>query len=209
MSSSVLVLLLEGLENSMLINPLQNIKQFWITFEGVSGCGKSTIINEVYSILNPLIGPIQIITEKTHPIVQEFVFSDSAINSSIPTEFLVSYWWLARKSNLEYLKKINCNCVLYDRYYDSTYVYGPITGLSDIQYNFSDAFHKPDVTFYLRLNNLKVAFDRNSLEYDDPYEAVNLNKLENYQSRYDDLYLKSSYRRYNINNIHLLNNHET
>ena len=197
----MLVLLLEGLNFNMLVNPLNNIKQFWIAFEGISGCGKSTIIKEVFSVLDPLIGPIKIITEKTHPILQNNVFSNNNLNSTIPKEYLVYYWWLARRLNLDYLKKINCNCILYDRYYDSTYVYGPITSLDDIKYNFSNIFQMPDVTFYLRLKDLNVAFNRNSLEYSDPYEAMDLEKLKYYQKRYDDLYLNSPYRTANIHFI--------
>ena len=189
----------------MLINPINNIKQFWIAFEGISGCGKSTIIQEIFSILNPLIGPVKIISEKTHPIVQNNVFSSNEVNSLINKNHLIYYWWLARRANFDYLNKIKCNCVLYDRYYDSTYVYGPIINSTDIEYNFSKVFQVPDVTFYLRLNDIKIAFQRNSIESSDPYEAVNLEKLEKYQFRYDNLYSHCIYRKYDNHNVHFIN----
>lgn len=180
-----------------------------ISFEGVCGSGKSSLIDSLktnYFQNNTSFKRILRITDKSHELVQNYIFNNTE-QSNYSDNCRLFIWWLARKLQYCEMNIENYDILLYDRYYDSTFVYTPYMTPTAISMNFGLDFLKPDITFYLRFDDLKESLVRNNIDYTDPYETVNLSQLENIQSKYDFLYNSIPERCYKVsdNNIHIIN----
>lgn len=179
---------------------------FFVTFEGIEGCGKSTQINKVYNFFKKKkIKCIKtrepggtLIAEK----IRKLIIYNLKNNEDNLTELLLL---LASRSNhfkkiLKYLNK--GYVVLCDRYIDSTYVYqyyeqGQSLNFINLIQNKIDGGIKPDITFFIdipaKISKLRVS-NRKNLDRFDKYSEKKLDKLRNY-------YLKLSNKFNRIKNI--------
>ena len=175
-------------------------RPFLVTFEGIDGCGKTTILSHVTDYCQSKSIPYKTIAEKHHPLIQSKIFNSDKLPSF---QLQLLYWWQTRRELLEENYLFNefedLNVVFFDRYYDSTYAYQYLTtGSIESKFNFnSSIFPTPNLTFYLQLDQataLDRLVDRNSNDF---YEKLDSLK---YIDQYNNLYTSQKCdREYNYN----------
>ena len=170
------------------------MKRF-VTFEGIDGSGKTTIINKLYDELNDKNYSVIVTREPTDSWVGKCVQECIATHTDpIVTSFtFISDRIIHGKEILNWLKKYDI--VLCDRYAESTYAYqgaqlqdsidDPIKWLMELSKN---RFPIPDITFLFEIQPkiaMKRIQDRAELI---PFEKVAfLEKVaKNYQRLIDD-----------------------
>lgn len=172
-------------------------KAIVMSFDGVDGAGKTTILKRVYkelasrnSILLPYISSEQ---NNNYGNMAKFGDKTDQVN---PTN-TVYLWWLARdieqKQMMAKAEEAFTNnrvlIALKDRYYDSTYVYQPITPGQKLVNFDARLFYKPEVTFFFDVEP-EVSVQRlkkNGLSV-DLHETDNIDKVAKRRQAYYDLY---------------------
>ena len=167
-----------------------SINPFFVVFEGVDCSGKTTAYHALIDYLIENTITFVAYTEKLFEPVADKIFKVAETPSQ---ELQLLYWWTARRKALESAYAISNppSVILFDRYYDSTFVYQNISLAGPefrMTYN-SNFFPKPDLTFYLKCN-IDTILERltnfRSNDINDPYE--NKNKMQQYISRYNMIY---------------------
>lgn len=117
----------------------------FITFEGVDKTGKSMTSNAVGLILNKLKISNIVIHESDDPIIQYIK------QTSLSIKEIVKLVWKMRQEHQIILNRYSTDVIIFDRYFDSTYVYGNelMTDLT-ANANYDTAFFMvPRATIYL------------------------------------------------------------
>lgn len=169
------------------------IYPFFVTFEGVDGCGKTLMIQKLQNFCESNKIRYQICSEKQNDIVLEKIFKNP---QKISQKLQLLYWWQSRRSLLEkyYYNFFNwdISLLIFDRYYDSTFVYQNLEyNTIESKFNFNEGlFPTPDLTFYLQVD-YQTAITRMDKRHSkrDLYEE-DLKNIEKYINRYDTLYYK-------------------
>ena len=169
-----------------------------ITFEGIDGCGKTTIINKLKDHL-----------QISHTVYLSYepgnIFGHLAKVGcpGLSVESSIWLWWLSRQfeqNSNEYKKS---NIILKDRYFDSTLVYQDLLNFQDlfnINYNKS-YFDFPDLTFIFSID-IKLALSRiKNRNLFDQFENVDIEKLTKRQNIYLDLPHIFPNRKFKIINV--------
>ena len=144
-----------------------------ITFEGLDGCGKTSVINELKYYLDANGISYYISYEPA----DEFGKIAKYGQYDITSEDTLYLWWLARIREQKKFLNMNVDLVIKDRYYDSTYVYQNFNNPLIYEYNFSkEIFLTPDLTIYL-----------------DVLPETSLSRLGKFEDRKEDLYETSDY----------------
>ena len=163
----------------------------FIAFEGIDGCGKTSVIKQLlnhYQFMEPYLYKE---TDKIFGYYAKYGSTDIKIS----VEESVHLFYLQRLLNLDEIKRTNPGIVICDRYYDATWVYGGKN--KDLyEYNFSSIYPKPDLTIFLnpsiitiknRLQERVSTTDINESAV-DLFEDTDINKLEKYRASYIELY---------------------
>lgn len=170
----------------------------FIAFEGIDGCGKTSIIKELlvhYQDLDPYLYKE---TDKIFGYYAKYGFTDIKIS----VEESVHLFYFQRLLNLDEIHHINPKLVICDRYYDSTWVYGGKNKYL-YEYNYSPIFTKPDLTIFINpsiitiLSRLNDRITRTDISESvrDMFENKDMCKLERIKSSYEELYLKQNDQR--------------
>lgn len=118
----------------------------FVSFEGVDGTGKSTIIENIQKKLSKEY-KVVIYNEPSNQYGRTAKFGDPGLKKLD----LINLWWTDRRFELNKLENQDYDIVLADRYYDSTFVY--LNEYLDnimVQQNYNhNYFLKPDITFVL------------------------------------------------------------
>lgn len=140
----------------------KTMKHF-ITFEGIDGSGKSTIIKQVYSTLLQQGYPVVLTVEPTNTTIGRFVKQCIKTNND---PFVTAFAFIADR--IQHCKEIqhlldDKKIVLCDRYAESTYAYqgaqldqklnNPIKWLQDLSH---DRTLTPDRTFFFKIEPQKA-----------------------------------------------------
>lgn len=152
-----------------------------VSFEGIDGCGKTTIINEIKKTL-----------DKTHNVYLSYepgnIFGEIAKFGNdklfLPNSNIL-LWWLSRlyEQNLNEFR--SANIVLKDRYYDSSFVYQNLLNNKTLfEMNYNECFIVPNITFIFKID-INIAISR-ILEKNkfDQYEDDDYNKLKHRQQEF-------------------------
>lgn len=169
------------------------------TFEGIDGCGKSTVMQTVADMLNETEHSNDFTTtaEKYHPIVNNGLFNYGDESNRPCETSIIHYWWLSRIIILDQLKTSPSRGLFLDRYYDSTFVYQnlPSKPLSVLQHNFDPIyFAVPNITFYFKVSP-EIALSRlvKDGNPNDIFEDKKLETLKEKSDLYDQLYTLKPY----------------
>lgn len=182
-------------------------KPIIIAFEGIDGCGKTSIINHIIkgnycqdSNLKLLdhIGHRYYFTDKKYfqLLINNFFLVKEA---NCFNKYAILCWWCARFRNKEEMYALHDSTplIFYDRYYDSTYIYGDLENdIIAAEYNYDKTkFLTPTVTFYLKTDP-EVALSRKLDRIDnDVCKTIydnNVDLAKIYSDRYDSLFLKDN-----------------
>ena len=172
----------------------------FIVFEGLDGCGKTSVIDGVKTILQNGGSSIDISYEPRTEFgkLAKFGHPDYCTNDS------VYFWWLARRYEVDRFTQLSVDYVLKDRYYDTTWVYLELDGDSREIHNFDPKyFVQPDLTIYLDATPeicLQRMGDHNKREK-DRFETTDLEKLNKRRKLYHKLIKKHIDDGYNIVSI--------
>jgi len=160
----------------------------FIVLEGVDKVGKTTAIENTATRLRKDGYDVTTISESNDPIVQYIKQSDLGI------ETIVDLFDDMRNEHQDLISNFvdDDKILLWDRYYDSTYVYGYRSLHEDpnVAYNMwnnaSSLFYSPDITFYFNANvDLIVSRIADEVDRFTNGSVVNVQK---YLDRYYDLY---------------------
>lgn len=149
-----------------------------ISFEGIDGCGKSSVISAVNEILRNMSYTTYVAYEPGTFFGKLAKFGGPDLNK----EDTVYLWWLARRFEQSLQVFNSVDLVLKDRYYDSTWVYQNLKYSTLESHNFDEKyFIKPEVTIILDVSP-EVAIQRMSksrnIEPKDLYENDSLHIFE-------------------------------
>lgn len=138
------------------------------SFEGVDGCGKTTLIDEVYEILSKWDMPVVRLIEPSG--VYRKLLKSGEVNNFAERFYIMMA--CRAKMQSEYMKNKN-NIVLLDRYIHSTLAYQPL------QFNVTQEeilkmnrdFEKPEMTFWLNtpLGTCKQRLNKRGRDEDDKF----------------------------------------
>lgn len=138
------------------------------SFEGVDGCGKTTLINEVYDALRAWNLPVVRLAEPSG--VYRDLLKSGEVNN-FAERFYVLMACRARMQ-VEYMKNEN-NIVLLDRYIHSTLAYQPLQfGITEKEIlEMNRDCVKPELTFWLNtpLDICKQRLDNRGRDEDDKF----------------------------------------
>lgn len=166
----------------------------FIVFEGVDRVGKTTAIELTAELLCKEGHNVVMISESSDPVVQYIKQTKLPLDDIVPMMFQI------REEHQLLIDKFirSRDILLWDRYFDSTYVYGYEFLKSNPDYEdelFN--FYIPDLTLYLHAN-VDLIMSRIGVEKDR--FTGSRDSLELYLDRYEELYDDvSAYR-----NIHQL-----
>ena len=167
-----------------------------ISFEGLDGCGKTTIVNKLINYSKNK--KIYLSCESDNEFGKLAKFGNNKI-SNLDTVYL---WWLARRLEQNNKDYKNADIILKDRYYDSTYVYQELKyNKCLLKHNYDERyFNKPNLTFIIDISvETSIKRKQNRLNDNDLHNSNNLNLLN--ERRYDFLNLPN----FNDRNIHIIN----
>lgn len=122
--------------------------KYFFTFEGIDGCGKTTIINKLEELLKKKY-TIKINLESDNLIIDSAKFGK--LNSNKTNGFFL-FWAGRYQQQLENISQ-DIDIVLQDRYWDSTLVYSDFPNSVIMNFNYNNKiFPKPDITFILNIS---------------------------------------------------------
>lgn len=162
----------------------------FIVFEGVDRVGKTTAIEETAKMLREQNHEVITISESSDPVVQYIKQSNLPIEEIVPMMFDIR-----SEHQLLIERFINSKTILlWDRYYDSTYVYGYNYGLTHPDWE-TELFnyYTPDLTIYLYAE-IDVILSRIDDEK-DRFTNGSYSDVEKYLGRYKELYDKVAKQR--------------
>ena len=155
-----------------------------ITFEGLDGCGKTTVIDGLLPILKDKY-KVYLSYEPGNMFghFAKFGCPGLGIESSI------YLWWLARQFEQNKPEYKSADIVIKDRYYDSTYVYQQLYKYKELcNINYDPLyFNKPDLTFILDVVNIQTLNDRIKTNKKDLFETMDGTKLIHRRYQYINL----------------------
>jgi dTMP kinase len=170
-----------------------------ITFEGIDGCGKTSVVKLIQTFLKNADFTTYLSYEPGNKFGEMAKFG----SNNLEIKDTVYLWWLSRRfeQNL-FLSKPEIQFVLKDRYYDSTYVYQDLKNTDLEEHNFNENyFMKPHLTVFLDVDP-KTSIDRVSgrfKEKDDLYETEQLEILEKRRNSFKEIIEKqSSWRSFQV-----------
>ena len=138
------------------------------SFEGVDGCGKTTLADKVYNILRTCNLPVVRLAEPSG--VYRDLLKSGEVNN-FAERFYVMMACRAKMQN-EYMKNEN-NIVLLDRYIHSTLAYQPLQfGITEKEIlKMNNDCVKPEMTFWLNtpLDICKRRLDERGRDEDDKF----------------------------------------
>jgi len=154
----------------------------FIVMEGVDRVGKTTAIQNTAKLLKSLNYDVVTISESNDPVVQYIKQSKLSIDEIVPMFIQM------REEHQHLISKFTHSntILLWDRYSDSTYVYGydyVKNDLSKIKYF---DFILPDLTIYLYAN-VGLILSRIKDEC-DRFTSQSESNIKKYLDRYDELY---------------------
>lgn len=174
-----------------------------ITFEGLDGCGKTSVINE----LKHYFDANNIKYYVSYEPGDEFGKIAKYGEFNITSEDTLYLWWLARIREQRKFMEMDVDIVIKDRYYDSTYVYQNFDNPLIYEYNFNDSiFLRPDLTIYLDVSP-EISLQRmGKLEdrKEDLYETSDYISLEFRRERYKQLIRNQK----DFRNTHIINTND-
>ncbi len=154
----------------------------FVVFEGCDKVGKTTAIQNTAKFLKSLDYDVVVISESSDPIVQYIKQSDLSIDEIVPMFIQM------RKEHQSLISRfVNSKTILlWDRYSDSTYVYGYSYHNGDLSKIKYFNFILPDLTIYLYAD-IGLILSRIRDEY-DRFTSQSENNIKKYLDRYDELY---------------------
>jgi len=173
----------------------------FVSFEGVDGTGKSTVINKIQKELSKDYKVI-LYNEPSNQYGRTAKFGDPGLKKLD----LLYLWWTARRYELNKLENQNYDIVLADRYYDSTHVY--LNEYLDdvmIQQNYNhNHFVKPDITFVLYCPT-EVLIERiKERTTNDAFESLDFNTIDRRNEMFKYLTMTTELKR----NIQMINSNQ-
>ena len=160
----------------------------FVSFEGIDGAGKTTLIREVHELLRMS----RNVYSRYAPSWRDDVTRRSEVDSLHPRlqifEYIQDFKFLQEK----FAKLPNNIVVLQDRWADSTNVYQNIPP-NDIEAPYLNGVVHPDITFYLQCFPI-TAFDRLTAKGETP----DLEELQNLSDRYTKFMAEESFRKHRL-----------
>lgn len=156
------------------------MKQKLVVFEGIDGCGKTSVIELIKTFLNNARISYYLSYEPGNQFGKMAKFGTSGLTSKDD----IYLWWLARRFEQNLFVNKEYNIILKDRYYDSTYVYQNFKDTYLEQHNFDENyFMKPDLTIFLDVNpeiaiKRMINRNKNGNTKKDLYETSNIDILK-------------------------------
>jgi len=173
----------------------------FVSFEGVDGVGKSTVIEKVHEELQKNY-KTAIYNEPDNRYGQAAKFGDRGLKKLD----LLYLWWTARRYELNRINFKETDIVLADRYYDSTYVYLN-EYLDDIMirqnYNHNH-FLKPDLTFVLYCPTEVIIERLKERLSNDMFESLDFNIIHRRNEMFKYLTMTTELKR----NIQMINGNQ-
>lgn len=175
----------------------------FIVFEGIDGCGKTTVMSSVAVALKNSGYNVLISRESSNIFGQmakygkhKFDYPEFNNMDGIDSLFL---WLMARKYALKEIDQFN-GVVLQDRYYDSTMVYQELTHTSAEELCYDPMFFKtPDLTFIFDVDP-ENAIKRCNGNRCDLFETDQFAVLEKRRAEYLSLPERQQWRKFKVIN---------
>lgn len=145
-----------------------------ISFEGLDGAGKTTVMNQIITIMQNSDLKTYLSYEPSNPFGKMAKFGDNNVTPG-DARFL---WWLARRQEQQKFENMDVDLVFKDRYYHSTWVYQGLEGTIAQDLNFDPTvFRKPDLTIFLDVAP-EVSLQRMNTIKDRPIDLYETHEIE-------------------------------
>ena len=165
---------------------MENNKPILITFEGLDGCGKTTIVERIKDILKEKY-KVYLSYEPGNMFGHLAKFGCPGLEK----QDSLYLWWLARRFEQNKPEYKSADIILKDRYYDSTFVYQNLqfdNTLTTHNYDFA-FFQQPDLTIILDID-YQLALNRTKKRKDDgQFEVKDVEVLLERKNMFNNLKL--------------------